>query len=186
MSFPGSLTGVAALPPALATAQPYVEVTITDAVPMSFTRLVSTTSVVNVKAKAGCGLVPIPTPVPLVILHPTAASALSVGGASLIHVFGGPQRSVQVDSRAAAAVSAGSVDLSQGGPANTGSDFAVFGGPSTQPAGINTGSTGHYLYPATPFGDPFATIPAPAVPSTHGTATPVPFGINGCPDPTAA
>ena len=56
VSFPGSLTGVAALPPALATAQPYIEVTITDAVPMSFTRLVSTTSVVNVKAKAGCGV----------------------------------------------------------------------------------------------------------------------------------
>ncbi|HET9790958.1 MAG TPA: pilus assembly protein TadG-related protein [Candidatus Angelobacter sp.] len=183
VSFPGSLPGVAPLPPAFATAQPYIEVTITDAVPMSFTKLVSTTSVVNVKAKAGCGLVPIVTPVPLVILHPTASSALSVGGASLIHVFGGPQRSVQVDSRAANAVAVGTVDLSQGGPANTGSDFAVFGGPSTQPAGINTGSTGHYIYPATPFGDPFATIGEPTVPSTLGTATPVPFGMNGCPDP---
>jgi hypothetical protein len=183
VSFPSALTGVAALPSTLATAHPYIEVIITDAVPMSFTRLVSTTSVVNVKAKAGCGLVPISTPVPLVILHPTAASALSVGGASLIHVFGGPQRSIQVNSSAATAVAVGTVDLSQGGPSNTGSDFAVFGGPSTQPAGINTGSTGHYLYPATPFGDPFATISAPAVPSTRGTATPVPFGMNGCPDP---
>jgi hypothetical protein len=183
VSFPGSLPGVAPLPPALATAQPYLEVTVTDAVPMSFTRLVSTTSVVNVKAKAGCGLVPISTPVPLVILHPTASSALSVGGASLIHIFGGPQRSVQVDSRATTAVSVGTVDLSQGGPANTGSDFAVFGGPSTQPAGINTGSTGHYIFPATPFGDPFATISAPTAPPTRGTATPVPFGMNGCPDP---
>jgi hypothetical protein len=108
---------------------------------------------------------------------------LSVSGSSKIHIFGGPQRSVQVDSKSATAINVGTVDLSQGGPANTGSDLAVFGGPATQPGGVNTGTTGHYISPAAPFGDPFATIGAPATPGTLGSARPVPFAMNGCPDP---
>lgn len=183
VSFPSALPGVAQLPNTLATAHPYVEVTITDPVPMSFTKIVSSTKTVNVRAKAGCGVMPVAVPVPLVILHPTASAALSVSGNSKIHIFGGPQRSIEVDSKDPGALNAGTIDLSQGGPADTGSDLGVFGGPSTQPTGVTTGTTGHYLYPATPFGDPFATLAAPAVPGRLGTATPVPFGLNGCPDP---
>jgi hypothetical protein len=183
VSFPDALPGVAPLPTSLATAHPYIEVTITDPVPMSFTQMVTGNPTVSIKAKAGCGVAPVAVPVPLVILHPTASATLSVSGTSKIHIFGGPQRSVQVDSHNAGAVDAGTIDLSQGGPANSGSDFAVFGGPATQPAGVNTGSTGHYISPATPFGDPFATVSAPVAPGTLGSATPVPFGTNGCPDP---
>jgi len=183
VSFPGSLPGVAALPSTLATAHPYVEVTITDPVSMSFTKMVSSTATVNIKAKAGCGVAPVNVPVPLVILHTNTSAALSVSGSSKIHIFGGPQRSVQVDSKSATAINVGTVDLSLGGPANTGSDLAVFGGPATQPGGVNTGTTGHYISPASPFGDPFATISAPTTPGTLGGARPVPFGINGCPDP---
>jgi hypothetical protein len=183
VSFPNSLPGVAPLSGAFAVAHPYIQVTITDPVPMSFTRLVSSASTVNIKAKAGCGVAPISVPVPLVILHRTSNASLSVSGSSAIHIFGGPQRSIQVDSKDPAAVSVGTVDLSQGGPANTGSDFGVFGGPSTKPGGINTGATGKYIFPATPFGDPFATVNAPSVPVASGSARPVPFAINGCPDP---
>jgi hypothetical protein len=138
---------------------------------------------VSIKAKAGCGVAPVNVPVPLVILHTNTAAALSVSGSSKIHIFGGPQRSVQVDSKSATAINVGTVDLSLGGPANTGSDLAVFGGPATQPGGVNTGTTGHYISPAAPFGDPFATIAAPATPGTVGSARPVPFAMNGCPDP---
>ena len=183
VSFPAALPGVAALPPTLATANPYVEVTITDPVSMSFTTMVGAPPTVSIKAKAGCGVTPINVPVPLVILHSSASGALSVTGSSKIHIFGGPQRSVQVDSKDAAALTAGIIDLSQGGPSNTGSDLAVFGGPTTQPASVNIGSTGHYISPAAPFGDPFATKSAPPVPGTLGSARPVPFAINGCPDP---
>ena len=183
VSFPSSLPGVATLPTSLTTAFPYVEVTITDPVSMSFTTMVGAPPTVNIKAKAGCGVTPINVPVPLVILHSTASGALSVTGSSKIHIFGGPQRSVQVDSKDAAALTAGIIDLSQGGPTNTGSDLAVFGGPATQPASVNIGSTGHYISPAAPFGDPFATKSAPGVPGTLGSAKPVPFAINGCPDP---
>jgi hypothetical protein len=183
VSFPNALPGVAPLPASLATANPYVEVTITDPVSMSFTKMVGAAATVSIKAKAGCGVAPVNVPVPLVILHTNTAAALSVSGSSKIHIFGGPQRSVQVDSKSATAINVGTVDLSQGGPANTGSDLAVFGGPATQPGGVNTGTTGHYISPAAPFGDPFATIGAPATPGTLGSARPVPFAMNGCPDP---
>lgn len=183
VSFPGSLPGVPPLPASLATAHPYVEVTITDPVSMSFTKMVGAASTVSIKAKAGCGVTPINVPVPLVILHSSAPGALSVSGSSKIHIFGGPQRSVQIDSKDPAALTAGVIDLSQGGPASTGSDLAVFGGPTTAPASVNLGSTGHYISPAVPFGDPFATQSSPGVPSAVGSARPVPFAMNGCPDP---
>jgi hypothetical protein len=183
VSFPSSLPGVATLPSSLATPFPYMEVTITDPVSMSFTKMVGAASTVSIKAKAGCGVTPINVPVPLVILHTSASGALSVTGSSKIRIFGGPQRSIQIDSKDSGALTAGTVDLSQGGPANTGSDLAVFGGPTTAPASVNVGTTGHYLSPAAPFGDPFATKSVPAVPVTVGSVTPVPFAINGCPDP---
>jgi hypothetical protein len=183
VSFPSSLPNVPALTGPFTTATPYIQVTVSDSVPMTLTQLFSPNPTVTIHATAGCGLVPVSLPTPLVILHQSAAGALSVSGASKITVFGGPQRSVEVNSKAAAAVSVGSVDLSQGGPNDTGSDFAVFGGPQTQPAGILLGSTGHYLSPALPLGDPFATVNPPAVPATLGTASAVPLSVNGCPDP---
>ncbi|HEX3154185.1 MAG TPA: Tad domain-containing protein [Candidatus Angelobacter sp.] len=183
VTFPSSLPGVAALPAGLATAHPYVEVTITDPVLTSFTKIVGGASTVNIRAKAGCGVSPINVPVPLVILHNSASGALSVSGSSKINIFGGPQRSIQVDSKDPAALTAGIINLSQGGPSNTGSDLAVFGGPATQPASVNVGTTGHYIVPAAPFGDPFATTNAPGIPSTLGSVKPVPFAMNGCPDP---
>lgn len=183
VSFPSSLPGVATLPSSLATPFAYMEVTITDPVSMSFTKMVGAASTVSIKAKAGCGVTPINVPVPLVILHSSASGALSVTGSSKIRIFGGPQRSIQIDSKDSGALTAGTVDLSQGGPANTGSDLAVFGGPATAPASVNVGTTGHYISPAAPFGDPFATKSAPPVPLTLGSVRPVPFAMNGCPDP---
>ncbi len=185
VSFPASLPGVTGIPASFGTIpNPYIKIGITDAVPMTFTRLAANSKTVNVYAKAGCGLIAVSTPVPLVVLHSTASSSLSVSGSSSIKVLGGPQRSIQVNSNSATAVSAGTVDLSQGGPSNTGSDFAVFGGPASKPASVSLGSTGNWIPGANPFGDPFASVAAPAsAPSTTGTATPVPFRINGCPDP---
>src|SRR5690348_15572703 len=52
VSFPSLLPGVPPLPPPLATAFPYIQVTVSDAVPMSFTRLVSSTPTVTITAKA--------------------------------------------------------------------------------------------------------------------------------------
>src|SRR5712691_833076 len=185
VSFPASLPGVPPIPAAYGPiANPYVKVSITDPVPMSFTKLVSSNGTVNISAKAGCGLNPQNTPIPLVVLHRTASSSLSVSGSASITIIGGPARSIQVDSSSSTAASVGTVDLSLAGPNGNGADFAVFGGPSTMPAAVNLGSTGKWIPGANPLGDPFASKAAPAsAPVTAGTATPVPFNINGCPDP---
>src|SRR5713101_8004797 len=96
VSFPASLPGVAAIPPAFgAITNAYVKVSITDPVKMSFTKLASSNTTVNISAKAGCGLVPSTTPVPLVVLHSKASSSLSVSGSASIKIIGGPQRSIQ-------------------------------------------------------------------------------------------
>jgi hypothetical protein len=185
VSFPASLPGVNGIPAGFPTvANPYVKVTITDPVAMSLTKLVSSTATFNVTASAACGLNAINTPVPLVVLHRTANASLSVSGSAKITIFGGPRRSIQVDSSSPTAVSVGTVDLSQAGPSGSGSDFAVFGGPTNKPAGVNLGTTGNWIPGTNPFGDPFAAVSAPAsAPPTAGTAKPVPFAINGCPDP---
>jgi len=184
VSFPGSLPGVPAIPAGFGTiTTPYIRVDITDPVPMFFTKLALARSTFTIFASAGCGLHAVTTPVPLVVLHRTAPSSLSVQGAAKIVIFGGPQRSIQVDSSSSSAVGVGNVDLHLAGPSSSGSDFAVFGGPVPQPGSVNLGSTGKWLPGANPFGDPFAAVPAPSAPATAGTATPVPFAINGCPDP---
>jgi Putative Flp pilus-assembly TadE/G-like len=185
VSFPSSLPGVSALPSSLSTPVPYIQVTVTDSVPMQFTQLVTNNPTASISATAGCGVAPVNEPIPLVILHHTASSALSVTGTSKITILGGAQRAVQVNSNSTSAVSVSSttdtINLSQAGPNNNGADFAVFGGPTTKPAGIDTGN-GKYLYPSIPIGDPFAATAVPSKPSA-GTATPVPFQKNGCPDP---
>jgi Flp pilus assembly protein TadG len=188
VSFPGALPNVDPLTPPFTTTTPYIQVTVSDPVPMTFTRLVSSSPTVNIRATAACGLAPVSLPTPLVILHPTLPAALSVGGNSKIIVLGGPQRSIQVNSKDPGAVVVGTnttptIDLRKGGPSGDGSDFAVFGGPQNQPAGIDVGNKGHYIFPAFPLSDPFATYNDPPLPGNLGTATPVPFAINGCPDP---
>lgn len=185
VSFPASLPGVTGIPAGFGTvANPYIKVSITDPVATYFTRVASPTTAVNVRASAGCGLNVITAPVPLVVLHRTASPSFQVNGSASVTILGGPQRSVQVDSSSATAVSVGTVDLHQAGPTNSGSDFAVFGGPPSKPTGVNVGTSGHWIPGANPFGDPFAAVAAPAsAPATNGTAAPVPFAVSGCPDP---
>jgi Putative Flp pilus-assembly TadE/G-like len=185
VSFPSSLPGVSGIPSGFGTiTNPYLKVTVTDPVATYFTRIASSIRTVNVTASAGCGLQAINAPVPLVVLHRAAAPSLQVTGTATITVLGGPQRSIQVDSNSPTAVSAGTVDLSTAGPNSppTGADFAVFGGPTAKPTGVNVGSTGHWIPGANPFGDPFASTSAPTRPTGAGSAKPVTYKTNGCPD----
>ena len=122
---------------------------------------------------------------PLLVTHPTLPSVL-LNGSALIKVCGGPSRSIQVNSDNAAAVSLSKdVDLSHAGPndpgactTGTGGDFAVFGGPTSPPAGLNLGTTGRYDQPAAPLRDPYENIPAPAIPPAGTKST---FTGPGCP-----
>src|ERR1051326_4461421 len=166
VSFPSSVTGVTAPGSSFGTiANPFIKVTVTDSVSMSFTRILSSTRSVAIQASAVCGLQPISVPVPLAVLHPTEDASFSVQGNPTITIYGGPNRSIQVDSSSASAANAGGsslVDLTHAGPNGTGADFGVFGSES-QPSQVHTG-TGKWLSPALPYGDPWVTVAAPAVP----------------------
>jgi hypothetical protein len=186
VSFPSSVPGVPLT--GFSVPHPFIKVTITDPVQMSFIKVITRTPTVNSGASAVCGLNPVTSTIPLVVLHSTASGSMLLNGGPTFTVIGGPNRSIQVDSSSTTAVNvgAGTIDLSQAGPAGppgTGADFGVFGGPSTKPAGVLLGTTGHWVYPDLPLGDPWVTIAAPAVPGSAGTATPVSLGVNGCPDP---
>ncbi len=185
VSFPASVPGYSLSGFGTVTI-PYIKVTITEPVGTSFSRLfqASVTSL-NTGATAVCGLNPVAVPVPLVVLHSTSAASFDIQGNPTITFIGGPNRSVQVDSSSATAVNVGGsavVDMTAAGPSNTGADFGVFG-TETKPAGVSLG-TGKWVSPATPFGDPWATVAAPSVPGTSGMAIAVGFMYHGCPDPS--
>jgi hypothetical protein len=185
VSFPSSLPGVPALTGAFTSIKyPYVLVTISDPVAMSFTKLAGAPSTVTITAKAGCGLAPVNLPAPLVVLNQTGAGALSLRNRS-ITVTGGPQHLIEVNSNNTGAVDVGgsTIDLSHAGPSGTGGDFGVVGS-ETMPGGVTLGSTGSWLSPNMPYGDPFGGYIEPARPAALGAAFPVAFGVNGCPDTT--
>jgi Putative Flp pilus-assembly TadE/G-like len=187
VSFPGAPAGAPSISGFPGIGSAYIQVSITDPVPMFFTKLLSPTKTFNIAAKAICGMVAVNAPVPITVLNPGNSGTLSMSGSkSSITIYGGPQRSIQVNSHSATALSAGGViDLSQAGPSFTGADMGVFGGPATKPGSVNVGSTGHYLDPAAPIGDPYATVPAPkstGMPVRTASGSPVVYGTNGCPD----
>src|SRR3989454_1478725 len=183
VSFPSSLPGVSGIPSGFGTIpNPYIKVTVTDPVATYFTRIASSIKTVNVKASAACGFNVINAPVPLVVLHRTASPSLQVNGGASVTVLGGPTRSIQVDSSSSTAVSVSTVDLHLAGPGGSGADFAVFGGPTAKPAGVNVGTSGNWIHGANPLGDPFAAVAAPSTPTGAGSAKPVTYKTNGCPD----
>jgi len=124
----------------------------------------------DVHAQAICGLTLTTIPIPLVILDPTRSCTFlpkGTGSTAKIAILGGPAQSVQVNSyNATAACATGNpvIDLSKGGPNFTGSDFGVFGGPTSPPFVFNGGTTGTYVSPHHPISDPFALLPAPPPP----------------------
>src|ERR1019366_3144144 len=147
---PNCTTGIGAPaicndPTALSNA--FVQVNVDDRVQLYFAGLLSGSKTTDVGAQATCGVVLANSPIPLLVLNPTVSGALSISGTPNISIYGGPQRSIQVNSSSTSAASGGgSVDLHQGGPYLTGSDFGVYGGPSSACCSFNGGSTGKWLY----------------------------------------
>lgn len=137
---------------------------------------------------ATCGVEQAQAPIPLIVLDPRNDPAtLSVQGTPVVSIYGGPQRSIEVDSSSSTATNTGGnglIDLSQGGPGSppTGSDIGIYGSvPQPGTKNFNPGTTGHWIAPAAPISDPFAQVPAPAQPTHVGTITAVAPGVNGCP-----
>ncbi len=182
MSFPNTVPWSASWPPGVAV--PYLQVDITEQVPRYFSRILSNNPVA-VHAMSSCGLSAPPGPVPIIALHPTAVSAINMSGTQdSIIVIGGPQTSIQVNSKNANAVSSASlqlIDLSKAGPLKKGGDFAVYGGVPTKPNSVNLGA-GTWDYPIPPINDPYQSVSAPARPSSNGTSFSVSYGQDGCPD----
>jgi hypothetical protein len=153
------------------------------------------TSFSTIQATAMAAIVDVIAPVPILVVHPSLAGSFSTNGGPDIIICGGPQRSIQVNSGpgpiiATALSSNTTIDLSKAGPADdghcdtgTGTDFGSFGGPNQPGFNFLGGSTGHYLQPASPIGDPLADVPAPdpaILPPANAPAKINP-GVNGCP-----
>jgi hypothetical protein len=193
MSFPTTVSGAPAPPPGVAV--PYIQIDITEQVPVYFSRLLTRKSTSAVSTSATCGLSAPAGPVPIAVLHPTDPLAINMSGTqATISIIGGPQRSIQVNSsNTPSTVNLSTIDLHLAGPNNTGGDFAVFGGPVAAPGSVNFGSTGNWVYPATPVSDPYAQVSAPSKPATGtkwpakkgvpcGTLGPGCYKYDGCPD----
>jgi hypothetical protein len=171
----------------------FIQVNVIDNVPTYFSGLLSGRRSLPVRASAVCGVVYATSPIPILVLDPhspnssPAQSAFNIQGSGLIKIVGGPTKSIQVNSGDTAASCGQSncsvnypwgsarVDLSTGGPNQTGSDFALYGAPAAAPTGFIPGTTGHWVAPSAPINDPFAQMCAPGqtgCPSINGNSPP--------------
>lgn len=199
VSFPTSVTGVTAPPVAVGGSYPFIEVDVVDRVRVFFSALMTLSRTQDVKVIAKCGLQQDTSPIPILVLdtNPTKTGyTFSVQGTPTVAIYGGPTRSIQVNSPAAAAISIGgsaTVNLSKGGPSHNGSIMGVTGGPYTlatmapKTTSFLPYSNAYYAPSDDPISDPFAQL---AAPSNSGmttypkiSTTVVTHNTNGCPDP---
>jgi hypothetical protein len=185
VSFPASDPNVSSttppLPPASMAAYPFIRVDVIDHVQTFFWGLLSGGSTQDVRAFAVCGALLLKSATPILVLDPQnsgGTAALTVLGNPQITIYGGPSKSIQVNSSSATALSIGGsaeINLSQGGPTLAGSNIGVSGGPVSAPAGINFGTAGSWTYPSAVNSDPFATLCAPGqsgCPQVNGASAP--------------
>jgi Putative Flp pilus-assembly TadE/G-like len=211
VSFPGSTPGLCTcsstcappcIPTATTVAHPLIQVNVLDRVPTTFTGLLSGSRTTDVAGSAVCGVLQSTAPVPIIVMNPTCSHAFQMSGTGKVSIIGGPSRSIQVNSGdqtcAAAGTNSGgncngnpTVDLSQGGPNFTGSEFSVYGMPGTPSVTFQPGTTGDWTRGA-PISDPYAQVSAPTLASlipspTDGAPISDPYigTIYGCPDKTA-
>jgi putative Flp pilus-assembly TadE/G-like protein len=196
VSFPSSDPNVSnatpPLPPASMVAYPFMRVDVVDHVQTFFSGLLSGNTTQDVRAFAVCGTLLLQSSTPILVLDPSKTAALNLSGTLNIVIYGGPSRSIQVNSNSATAVSVtggASINLSQGGPNLTGSSIGVYGGPTSTPGGITFGTTGSWAYPSAVISDPFATLCAPGqsgCPKVNGSSAPAIPGAPQIPADEAA
>ena len=190
-AFPSTVTGVT---PGSATYS-FMTVTISENVKTYLESLLTASHYQNINVSSTCGVTLIKEAAPMVVLNPTISGAFTYSGGGALDIVGGPSRGLQVNSSSTTAISwsaSGMIDLSKGGPNQTGSDAAIVGGPATVPtngssSGYSGGTTGNWKSGVLPVSDPFASVPVPAsvksqVPSTTTSGKWVAYGTDGCPD----
>lgn len=169
LSFPASVPG-AAVDTTVTGDHPFVQVDVVDRVKVYFSSMLSGSSTQDVRALAKCGLQDSTEPVSIIVLDPRNETSVTNNGSFTIDIYGGPARSIQVNSVSTSAVvfdgSSGQINLSQGGPNDTGSDFGIsgaqpMGGKLTTDLQPYLGSTGKYVSPDSPISDPFSLVCAP-------------------------
>jgi hypothetical protein len=188
-------------PPGSVVAKPFVQAKITNNLKATFFGMLTSANTVAVPAKASCGLVLASSPIPLLVLDKSRDSTLTSNGGGSISIYGGPARSIQVNSTSTSSLDWNGnklqIDLHLGGGSLTGSSFGVTGVQSAVPSTSTTagcvappsgpdiclGTTGAYQPGVRPIPDPFASIEAPDIPTTViGTRTTgIPSGTKGCP-----
>jgi hypothetical protein len=190
-TFPATVSGVAAG----AGTYSFMTLTISENVKTYIESLLTGSHYQNINISSTCGVTLVKEAAPMVVLNPTLSGAFSYSGGGTLDIVGGPSRGLQVNSSSATAVAwlpSGMINLSLGGPNQTGSDIAIVGGPATNPtngssSGYNGGSTGTWKPNVLPISDPFASVGVPAsiknlTPTTTTSGTWVSYGTDGCPD----
>lgn len=203
-TFPASVSGVTA-PPSSMTSTPYMQVTVVESVETFFLSLFNNSTYQQVSSSCTCGLAQLKEAAPMIVLNPTISGAFTEsGGGNLLNIVGGPQRSVQVNSTSATAVSCSgspTINTSLGGPNQTGSDIGVVAletqarngcGNNGGNMGFNGGTTGGWRDGVIPVQDPYAGVAAPAsvkslTPVTYNSTTKNYYtwaaqNIDGCPE----
>ena len=176
-------------PPPGVSSTTVMEVDVTDNLPTFFAGLLQGRTTQTVRAIAKCGIDQVAAPIPLLVLDPVdpdnKTSALDVSGNPLVKIYGGPAQSIQVNSADTSSQGAitsnwGSilVDLSQGGPNNTGSSLGVTGFPISAPKTCNAGTsgfcggtTGTWMAPHSPIQDPLQNVVSPTTANVTNTYT---------------
>ena len=190
-TFPPTVQGVTAG----ASTNSFLQVSITENVQTYFVALLNASHVQPITVQTTCGLTLVKGAAPMVVLNPTASGTFYYSGGGALYIVGGPSRGLQVNSSSSKAVdwlASAKIDLSAGGPKQTGSDVAIVGGPSAIPnngssSGFNGGSTGQWKSNVLPIPDPFAAVQPPSSirslsPKWTTSGTWVAHGTNGCPD----
>ena len=190
-TFPATVTGVTAG----VGSHPFITLSITENVKTYLISLLTASHYQAITVSSTCGIAMVNSAAPMVVLNPSISGAFTYSGGGRLNILGGPGRGLQVNSTSSTAVlwsASGMVDLSKGGPNQTGSDVAIVGGPTTIPTngssnGYNGGTTGTWRSNVLPVADPFGSVPSPAsikslVPTTTTSGKWVAYKTDGCPD----
>jgi hypothetical protein len=190
-TFPSTVSGVTAGGGTYS----FLTVSISENVKTYLESLLTSSHYQNINISSTCGITLVQEAAPMVVLNPSISGAFTYSGGGALDIVGGPGRGLQVNSSSATAISwsaSGMINLSDGGPNQTGSDAAIVGGPTTVPtngssSGYNGGTTGNWKSGVLPVSDPYGSVPVPAsvksqVPTTTTSGKWVAYGTDGCPD----
>ena len=170
---------------------PFLQVSLSENIRTYFVSLWNASHFQTIHVRTTCGLAQVNEAAPMVVLDPTDSGTFTYTGGGALDIVGGPGRGLQVNSSSTTAINWGPsaiIDLSAGGPNQTGSDVGIVGGPATSPSNgsssaYNGGTTGSWRSNVLPVPDPFGAVPAPAKPATNAPAPKwVLTGTDGCTD----